>query len=251
MALVTTLATILKTYEYSETSKILRLLTRDHGLCSVIAKGARRPKSRFGGLLEPFTDGVATFYTREGRELHPLSVFELRRERQALGRELMRYAGAGLLTEIALRFAPAAADEELFDQLGWGLDRLLEERGDLETAMLEETWKLIVHLGFAPNTERCSLCGRAVTTGERIQFDLTGGGIICGRCQPQAKNLSLRELSSTAVAELSALVRGGRGDGRPLESAPAQRDLLRDFVAYHLADYQQLNSFRFLEERFR
>jgi DNA repair protein RecO (recombination protein O) len=251
MALVTTLATILKTYEYSETSKILRLLTRDHGLCSVIAKGARRPKSRFGGLLEPFTDGVATFYSREGRELHTLSVFELRRERQALGRELMRYAGAGLLTEIALRCAPAAPDKELFGQLGRGLDRLLEERGDLETAMLEETWKLIVHLGFAPNTERCSLCGRAVTTGERIQFDLTGGGIICGRCQPQARNLSLRELSSTAVAELSALVRGGRGDGRPLESAPAQRDLLRDFVAYHLADYQQLNSFRFLEERFR
>ncbi|NIR44131.1 MAG: DNA repair protein RecO, partial [Gemmatimonadetes bacterium] len=98
MALVSTPATILKTYEYSETSKILRLLTRDHGLCSVIAKGARRPRSRFGGLLEPFSDGVATFYVKEGRELHTLSGFELRRERQALGRELVRYAGAGLLT---------------------------------------------------------------------------------------------------------------------------------------------------------
>ncbi len=106
MPLVTTHATILKTYEYSETSKILRLLTRDHGLCSVIAKGARRPKSRFGGLLEPYTDGVATYYAKEGRELHTLSGFELLGERQALGNDLVRYAGAGILTEIALRFAP-------------------------------------------------------------------------------------------------------------------------------------------------
>lgn len=249
MALVTTLATILKTYEYSETSKILRLLTRDHGLCSVIAKGARRPKSRFGGLLEPFTDGVATFYTKEGRELHTLSAFELHRERQALGRELTRYAGAGLLTEIALRFAPAATDRELFDQLRRGLDRLLAEGGDVETAMLEEAWKLIVNLGFAPNTECCLLCGRPGEAGARAQFDLMGGGIVCEGCRPQAKNSSLRQLSRAACAELNSLVKGGRGDGRPLESARTQRDLLRDFVAYHLADHRPLNSFRFLEER--
>lgn len=249
MPLVTTEATVLKTYEYSETSKILRLLTRDHGLCSVIAKGARRPKSRFGGLLEPFTDGIATFYAKEGRELHTLSAFELHRERQALGRELARYAAAGLLTEIALRFAPAAPDAELFDQLGRGLDRLLAESGDVETAMLEEAWKLIVHLGFAPSTERCSLCGRQDEAAEPTHFDLMGGGIVCERCQPQAEKSSLRELSRAARAELVTLVRGGRGDGRPLESARAQRDLLRDFVAYHLADHRPLNSFRFLEER--
>jgi hypothetical protein len=72
MALVRSRCLILQSYPYSETSRILRLLTEDFGVQSVIAKGARRPKSRFGGLLEPFTEGTASFYHRETRDLHTL-----------------------------------------------------------------------------------------------------------------------------------------------------------------------------------
>lgn len=248
MALVTTLATVLKTYEYSETSKILRLLTRDHGLVSVIAKGARRPRSRFGGLLEPFTDGVATYYSKEGRELHTLSGFELRRERQSLGRELLRYAGGGLLTEIALRFASSAVDENLFHQLRAGLDRLVIEDRGVECAILEETWKLITCLGFAPAVERCASCGRVPGADERSHFDLSEGFVVCGRCQPATLGPVQRPLSSQARVELTCLVQARWPQGRELRSAEIQRDLLRDFISYHLADHRPLNSFRFLEE---
>jgi len=249
MPLVTTPVTVLKTYEYSETSKILRLLTRDQGLCSVIAKGARRPKSRYGGLLEPFTDGIATFYTKEGRDLHTLSGFELVKERQALGRELVRYAGAGLLTEIALRFSSSDADWELFAQLGRGLDRLVEESGDVETAILEEAWKLIVRLGFAPHIERCSVCGDLPVPNQTAHFDLLGGGIVCERCRGEAKGVHLRSLTPEVRDEMAALLAGAVGERGSLQTARAQRALLRDFIAYHLADHRPLNSFRFLDER--
>ncbi|MGD2218075.1 MAG: DNA repair protein RecO [Gemmatimonadales bacterium] len=250
MALVTTEATILKTYEYSETSKILRLFTRDAGLCSVIAKGARRPKSRFGGLLEPFTDGIATFYAKEGRELHTLSGFDLRRERQTLGGQLVRFAGAGLLTEIVLRFAPSAADERLFVQLRRGLDRLVEEKGDVERAILEETWRLIEHLGFAPSIDFCSVCSAPPPTDQQTHFDLANGGIVCARCQPQVKDRDLRVLAPGEQAELAELLSGGisRRQGR-VDSGRAQRHLLRDFIAHHLAEGRPLNSLRFLEGR--
>lgn len=249
MALVTTEATILKTYEYSETSKILRLFTRDVGLCSVIAKGARRPKSRFGGLLEPFTDGVATFYAKEGRELHTLSGFELRRERQTLGGQLVRYAGAGLLTEIVLRFAPSTGDEQLFAQLRRGLDRLVEETGDAERAILEETWQLIERLGFAPSVDRCSLCEVPPAGDQGTHFDLANGGIVCSRCRSQVTDPNLRALAPGELAELAELLSGAGGGRGRVESGRTQRRLLRDFIAYHLADHRPLNSFRFLDGR--
>jgi DNA repair protein RecO (recombination protein O) len=248
MPLVTTPATVLKTYEYSETSKILRLLTRDQGLASVIAKGARRPKSRFGGLLEPFTDGVATYYSKEGRELHTLSGFELLRERQALGRELLRFAGAGLLTEIALRVAPAAPDRDLFAQLGRGLDRLVDGAGDVEVAILEETWKLIDQLGFAPHVEHCAACGTIPARDQVVHFDLDGGGIACELCRRGARNLHLRPLEPTTRTELESLLAGAADRLLGLRTARAQRDLLRDFISYHLADHRALNSFRFIDE---
>ncbi|UCC74449.1 MAG: DNA repair protein RecO [Gemmatimonadota bacterium] len=249
MALVTTEATILKSYEYSETSKILRLLTRDVGLCSVIAKGARRPKSRFGGLLEPFSDGVATFYAKEGRELHTLSWFELRRERQILGNELLRFAGAGLLTEIVLRFAPAAGDEQLFAQLGHGLDRLVEAKGDVLTAILEETWRLVGRLGFAPSVDRCAVCGEPPAPDQETHFDMVNGGIVCSRCQPQVRGPDLRPLAAEERAELVQLLSAERSELAKVNTARTQRLLLRDFIAYHLADNRPLNSFRFLDGR--
>lgn len=253
MPLVTTAATILKTYEYSETSKILRLLTQECGLCSVIAKGARRPKSRFGGVLEPFTDGIATYYVKPDRDLHTLSGFELRKERQALGRDLVHYAGAGLLTEIALRFAPGAPDLRLFRQLRIGLDRLVDERRDPESAVLEETWRLIGCLGFAPNLDRCAVCGTSMSQSEgqgTVAFDLAGGGLRCRRCRSTRSATTVREVPEAARIELSALVRGRRrpGEGR-LQTARLQRALLRDFIIYHVADGRPLNSFRFLEAR--
>lgn len=249
MALVSTAATILKSYEYSETSKILRLLTHDVGLCSVIAKGARRPKSRFGGLLEPFTDGVATFYAKEGRDLHTLSEFELRRERQALGRELVRYAGAGLIAELALRCAPAAPDPQLFRQLRHGLDRLVEEPGDVERSILEETWELIRCLGFAPSVEQCAACSADMPSGEPATFDLAGGSVYCGRCRAKMSGPTFRPLSAAAYRELAAVVGGRAANGR-LRTGGLQRAVLRDFIAYHLSDHRPLSSFRFLEERF-
>ena len=85
MGLTTTRAVILHTYRYSETSKILRLMTYELGPCSALARGALRPKSRFGGLLEPFVEGQATLYTKRGSGLHTLSSFEPIGEYRQLG----------------------------------------------------------------------------------------------------------------------------------------------------------------------
>src|SRR5207253_2124060 len=69
MSLVTTPAVVLQTYRYSETSKVVRLATRDLGVQSAIAKGALRPKSRFGAVLgfEPSLTGCV----RDGAAIEP------------------------------------------------------------------------------------------------------------------------------------------------------------------------------------
>lgn len=253
--LVTTPVTILKSYDYAETSKILRCLTRDYGLRSLIAKGARRPRSRFGGLVEPFTDGIATFYLREGRDLHTLSAFELTRERQVLARDLVRFAGAGLLTELALRFAPEAADRQLFHRLRRGLDRLVAEPCDSVALVFREAWGVIGALGFRPSVARCVGCERALAESEGGSFDYRAGGIRCRRCQARAaQQRPLKEgghaevrLSARARAELAALTGRAQNGLSPLQTLREQRAVLRGFVVYHLADDRPLQSLRFLE----
>jgi DNA repair protein RecO (recombination protein O) len=74
-------AIVLSTLRYSETSKIVRLATREQGVQSAIAKGALRPRSRFGAALQFLSEGQARLLVKEHRELHTLAGFERRPRR--------------------------------------------------------------------------------------------------------------------------------------------------------------------------
>src|SRR3954452_1587388 len=94
MALVITPAIVLSALRYSETSKIVRLATREHGVQSAIAKGALRPKSRFGAALQLLSEGQAQLHMKEHRELHLLTAFDLQRLHVGLAADLDRYSVA-------------------------------------------------------------------------------------------------------------------------------------------------------------
>ena len=51
---VKTEAIVLRSIRYGEADRILHLYSKTQGRLGAIAKGARKPKSRFGGRLEPF-----------------------------------------------------------------------------------------------------------------------------------------------------------------------------------------------------
>ena len=117
MPLVSTPAIVLSALRYSETSKIVRLATREHGVQSAIAKGALRPKSRFGAALQLLSEGQAQYLTKEHRELHVLTAFDLQHLHVGLAADLERYATASALAEVMLRFAPPDPHPESFDVL--------------------------------------------------------------------------------------------------------------------------------------
>lgn len=237
MGLSTTRAVILQTYRYSDTSKILKLMTLVHGPCSAIAKGALRPRSRFGGMLEPFIEGDATLYMKEGRDLHTLSGFELVRERRALGQSLRAYTIASVMCELVMRLAPEHPDDSLYRRLVTGLDALLENARDgNERGGLEHVWALVSALGFHPELERCLRCGRVIGD-ERARFDYSAGGLFCAECA--TPGLDPRELD--ALRDLAA--------GRPaMDPGGRQASRLADFIRYHLAEGATLRSLPFLRD---
>ncbi|MGH7483892.1 MAG: DNA repair protein RecO [Longimicrobiales bacterium] len=234
-------AIVLQAFAYGDTSRILRLLTRRHGVVSVMAKGARRPRSRYGGLLEPFTEGVVSLYIKDSRELQTLAGFDLTRSGQRLGDDLVRFGGASLVAEIVLSTASAQPDPELYDRVVRALRELGQRTGaDLEVALLAELWGLVAHLGFAPELDRCQVCGRCVGPRDDTAFDYAAGGIRCAACP--ATELG-RRLPANARLTLSALLRGERPT---LDRTGAHWALLSRFVAYHVVEGRTLRSLEFL-----
>jgi DNA repair protein RecO (recombination protein O) len=77
-------ALILRTYKLGEADRIVVFLTRDRGKKRGVAKGARRPRSRFAAALEPMTEARVAYFEKERRELVGLNYAEAVRSPMAL-----------------------------------------------------------------------------------------------------------------------------------------------------------------------
>ena len=104
MRITATDSVLLHSFDYRETSRIVRLATRELGVISAIARGARRPKSKFGSALDLFTSGVAHLSVNPLRDLHALTGFDATVQRASLGTSLARFRAASALSELCLRF---------------------------------------------------------------------------------------------------------------------------------------------------
>jgi DNA repair protein RecO (recombination protein O) len=239
--IVTTSCLVLQTYRFGDTSKILRLLTLDYGPLSALARGALRPKSRMGGVLEPFVEGRATLYLKANRDLHTLSGFELLRSRQSLGSEMSRFAGASVLAELVLRLAPAERDERVFSTLRSGLDDLVQAPpGAARAVSAAWIWELVRILGFEPALTDCLTCGREIHDSEAARFDTGEGGLRCADCAGTGHLLEPPELALLRALAVQV-------DRTVPEISALQLRVLKDFIRVHVAEDLRIRSLEFLD----
>ncbi|MBI2616458.1 MAG: DNA repair protein RecO [Gemmatimonadetes bacterium] len=246
MPLVTTPAIILHAFKYSDTSKIVRLATREYGVQSAIAKGASRPKSRFGASLQVLSQGTAHLYFRPTAELQTLSAFDVAEQHPALAHDLGRYAAASALAELMLRCAPSEPHLALFDFVGAQLDHLATVPPQrVATAALAGLWAMVTALGFAPTVSACVRDGRALDEGA-VGFSVPDGGFLCARCTRERTTTVLEAPDRLA---LERLLQGS--DELPAGWAPrhaaAHRRLLARFIEHHLAEGHPLKALAFWE----
>jgi DNA repair protein RecO (recombination protein O) len=242
MALLVTDAIVLHGMEYLESSRILRLLTREGGVQSVIAKGARRPKSKFGAALDLFAQGSAQILIKPGRELQTLTGFDVARGRTALAGDLGRFAGAAAIAEIVLRFAHDDSGPELFDIVEHALDDVAAAPpGTARERTVGAIWRIVGALGFAPSLDDCSVCHAQVVVGDAVLFHHRAGGILCDRCA--ASHGGGRAIPRDALESLRAWLAGGDSPALGPREGRAHQRLLHEFVREHLADGRAVRAF--------
>src|ERR1043166_5084585 len=241
---VVTPAIVLATLRYGETSKIARLATRDLGVQSAIAKGASRPKSRFGAALHLLSEGQAVIYPSRSSDLHTLAQFDSHHVRIGLAERMDRFAAASLLSELMLRFAPAGPHPESYDLFRDAL-ALLEAApaAAVEPLGLRALWRLVAVLGFAPALTTCAREGDPVPAGGTVCFSAQDGGVLCARCAPSVVGV---RLGAGDRASLAAFLDPAAAlpslDERHLA---AHRRLLDRYVRHHLGEGAELPALAF------
>ena len=241
MPVLLTDAIVLHVADYLESSRILRLATRDAGIQSVVARGARNSRKRFGHALDLFAIGQAHIDVRGGRDLQTLTGFEVVRSQPQLALDLARFSAASAIAESTLRVVHEEAAPTLFDGLLSAFAALGEAEGDavIPTA-LGALWRIVREVGVAPALDVCAECHAVIAPDAEVVFSHQAGGALCDRCR--ARSPGARRLPPSARAAIRDWL-----EDRPVElsrnECRAHQRLLREFLAQHLTDGRPLRAF--------
>jgi len=176
-------ALVLKVVEFSETSSVVTLFTREFGKIQALAKGARRPKGPFESSLDLLALCRIVFLRKSSGALDLLTEAKLERRFRPPSRDLScLYAGyyvAELLSELTDDYDPNPALFDLAEQILLGL-----AQGDsVSNSVLRWELAAIGVLGHLPSLETCVECGKSVPMADRMAFGLLAGGVICPNCR--------------------------------------------------------------------
>jgi DNA repair protein RecO (recombination protein O) len=175
-------AVVLRSIRYGEADRIVHLYSATRGKVGAIAKGSRRPKSRFGGRLEPFFRLNLVLYEGRG-ELATVTGASTVEGHPRLRGDGAALQAAGRACDTLLRMFDTGdpnppAYNLLCKYLGL-LDEDPEVAREAGTALAFRL-KLALAAGFAPELASCARCGEA---DHLAAFSGAAGGVVCASCE--------------------------------------------------------------------
>ena len=218
-------ALVIRLADFSESSKVVTLFTREFGKVAGLAKGAKRLKSSFEAALDLLAECRVVFLRKSSSGLDILTEAQLRSRFRPAGRELSRlYSGyylAELLDGLTEEYDP---HPELFDAAIATLRRL-ESPTDPRLSLLHFELTLLREIGHLPDFEECSICHEPVTFGEGARFWVSQGGLICSRCgRPEYEHT---EVHGGSIAVLRRLASAQDDGWQRIALTPQQSKELR------------------------
>lgn len=203
--IITTDAIILHSRKFSDTSKILVAFTRDEGKVSLIAKGARNPKSKFGSSLEPLSYSSLTIYKKPQRELHTLGKSEIIVPMRRLSSDYEKLTAALTIAEaVNLTQVNDMPHEELFNVLCLTLQELNNTEGNEFAFSLWFQFKLAKLMGFMVDGETFLDTGSPIIAEPSHHYimSIANGGILSAETSQYATGYRLTAQELDIVSTL-------------------------------------------------
>lgn len=226
---------VLSKRKLRETDNIITLLAQDGHQIGAVAKGVRKPGSRFGARLEPFSE--VDLLLHPGRSLDVVSEVRTVTTNASCREDLDRSAAADVIAEFLLKASrDAGVGERIYALSSAAFDAI--GRAETSSAAIlaaAHLLKAMAMMGVRPIIHECAVCGDSI---EEVQhFDLGLGGSLCPDCSLRSGGAG--NVDPVLVAWVDVLLRSTFQELTEIEDAPA-RELL-DFSESWLREHLSLN----------
>jgi DNA repair protein RecO (recombination protein O) len=221
---------VLRTHDWSESSRIATLWTREFGKLRVLAKGGRRLKSNFDLALDLLNVCGIVFLRKSPGSLDLLTESQVVRRYPRLRADLAAlhaaYYVAELLADCTEDYDP---HPDLFEESLAALEDFGAPPAATPVRLMRYELVLLRELGFAPVLGACAGCGGA-PGGAALAFSPGAGGVVCPACA--APHRDRRPLSRPAWEALQAWA--ASAEAWRQDWAPAVRRELRQLLGHYV-----------------
>jgi DNA repair protein RecO (recombination protein O) len=214
----------MRTADWRDSDKMLTLFSRDFGLISALARGAKNLKNPLSAVSQPFCCGIYSFISRSGRL--SVSQCEIKKEFYSLGTDFEKYATACVMMEMSEKILQNTQEyDPLFILLVTCLTHLEKGRPSREV-LTYYLVRISGLLGIRPSTQECVVCGRPLEAPHL--FCMAEGGTVCPACADGLKTVSVRPEDMKMIDKMLQT--------SPKDFCPAQGfnprllDLLREYL---------------------
>lgn len=250
MPIVKTEGIVLKRRDFGETSRVAVIFSENFGKIQVNAKGARKPKSKFGATLEPLTRVEVLYYHRETKELYTLSEATIITSHQSIREHPVKSVYGLAMAETLDRLTqPEEENAGLYRLLGRCL-LTLETIENEDIVFLFYLLQIAAATGFMPQLATCDNCGKELPDGQgATKYAVITGGVLCGECAHNGNRFDdLKEETLKLLLNLT------RTDYRKLDTLPASAvsiqqglNLMLTHLRYHAE--LKLNTLGFMDKK--
>lgn len=170
---------------YSESSKIVTVITEDLGLISLIAKGAKKLKSPLRNVTTKLTFGIFNIKYKE-KGLSVLISVDVLDRFQNIQKDIMKISYASFLLDLSEQVFKHSHQHGIFPLLRDSLIKINEQFDpQIITNILE--LKYLDYLGVMPTLDECVYCGSKQSI---VTLSVDKGGYICKNCHTNEKILN-------------------------------------------------------------
>ncbi|MFB3851011.1 MAG: DNA repair protein RecO [Acidobacteriota bacterium] len=189
---------VLRKYDLTESSFIVQFFSREKGLLKLVAKGAKRSKSSFGGNLEIFNKVEIEYVKKEHSELGTLRKIELIESSLSLFSD---YKISKALFAISETLSKGIKEEQKEDEI-FRLTSAVFESLKIKSPpdwVLNYFFLWFLKLnGVFPSPNFCGGCG---TKENLVAFNSDLGGFLCSNCYKR-EGFFLKSESIAVIKEM-------------------------------------------------
>ena len=209
LSLIKTKGVIIKSQDYKENDKIIRIYTEEAGKVSFIARGSKKSKSKFLSITLPLCYGEYVLF--KGKNLYNLQEGKIINSFQGLLDNLEKLTYSTYICElIDICIEEGEVNKNLFREFITCLYLLSTDAMDYELLIRAFELRLLRVTGYGIIFDKCSICKKDIKTSQYISLSNYGG--VCEECKKdhgiyisKATYNSLRFLNNTPMDKIYRL----------------------------------------------